>query len=134
MSQDNQNNVDILEENQKLPYTDEIEKKLTYIRDRITQLRLTEDNLSERGLGQDLGRGTSYIQQVTSGKITPSLTALFQICERFSLDPKEFFDPEISNPSTFHKAIDSLKKLSEDELVLLTQLIDKLVQNRQSDK
>ena len=76
-----------LEDDLRLPYTSSLDRQLCFFRDRITELRLLE-GISERSLSLDIGRAKSYIQQITSGKITPTIITLFQLCERFSLDPQ----------------------------------------------
>lgn len=103
-----------------------LEQNLKFVRDRITQLRVME-NISERSLGVDIGKGVSYIQQVSSGRINPSLVTLFQICDRFSITPSEFFDPEFHNPSLLRKAQDILKKLSDEQLEAAIELLKFLI-------
>ena len=61
----------IEKEDLALPYTENLEKHLQFIRERISELRLQE-GLSERALSLDIGKGTSYIQQVTNGIMKPT--------------------------------------------------------------
>lgn len=112
-------------DDKKLPYTKDLDKYLHYVSDRVTELRLNED-ISERSLGLDIGRGESYIRHVTSGKIRPSLVALFQLCERFSIEPKEFFDADVHNPLLFREVMEAVKGLNDDEIKLVLELINKL--------
>lgn len=117
-----------LEDDLRLPYTSSLDRQLCFFRDRITELRLLE-GISERSLSLDIGRAKSYIQQITSGKITPTIITLFQLCERFSLDPQEFFDPDYHNPELLQKALNHLKKLSDDNINYLIILMEKLEKN-----
>ena len=115
----------IEKEDLALPYTENLEKHLQFIRERISELRLQE-GLSERALSLDIGKGTSYIQQVTNGIMKPTLVPLFQLCERFHVEPAEFFDPDFHNPTLLHEAMEALKGLDEEDLIQMTVLMRKL--------
>lgn len=106
------------------PYTRNLERNLKFVRDRITELRMNE-NISERELSLDIGKGVGYIQHVVRGDILPSLIPFFQLCERFGLEPQEFFDPDFHSPDALHEAMRELKKLSSDELYHLTAFLKK---------
>lgn len=107
------------------PYAQHVNEKLEFIRNRVTELRLSEE-LSERALSLDIGKSDSYIRQVSSGKITPALVPLIQICERLSVDLSEFFDPDFHNPDLLHTAFAQLKKLSDEDIAFLIVLMKKL--------
>lgn len=123
MNSDELNNID--KEDLELPYSENLDKHLLYIRKRITQLRLSE-NISERALSFDIGKGSSYIRQVTNGTIKPSLIPLLQLCERFSLEPREFFDSDIQNPTLLHEAYNALKKLNQNQLEIIIALLKQI--------
>ena len=61
----------------------------TFIRDRITELRL-QKGASEYKMSMDLGHNKSYIQSISSGKSLPSLSEFLYICEYFDVSPKAF--------------------------------------------
>ena len=61
----------------------------TFIRDRITELRL-QKGVSEYKMSMDLGHSKSYIQSISSGKSLPSLSEFLYICEYFDISPKAF--------------------------------------------
>ena len=109
----------------ELPYSQTLNEKLNFIRNRITELRMSKD-ISERALSLDIGKSESYIRQVSSGKITPALEPLIQICERLSIDIAEFFDPDFHNPDLLHIAFDQLKKLSDEDIAFVITLMKKL--------
>lgn len=69
----------------------------TFIRDRITELRL-QKGASEYKMSMDLGHSKSYIQSISSGKSLPSLSEFLYICEYFDVSPKAFFDTETCDP------------------------------------
>lgn len=86
-----------------------------FVRDRITELRMLRD-VSEYKLSLELGRSHSYIQSISSGKTSPSMSVFFDICNYFDISPQEFFDKDIHNPDHIHKIVDQLKMLSDDDL------------------
>lgn len=114
----------IEEADKQPPYTQNLERHLKYMRERIDELRMQE-GISERALSLDIGKGPSYIQQITNGITRPSLIPFFQLCERFGLEPQEFFDPDFHSPDALHEAMRELKKLSSDELYHLTAFLKK---------
>lgn len=74
-----------------------------FVRDRITELRLSKNDLSETKLSEELGNSRTYINNITTGKSLPSLTELFKICDYFNISLGDFFK---ESPS-----IDALIKL-----------------------
>lgn len=57
---------------------------------RLTKLRI-EKGVSARDMSLSLGQTESYINRIENGKMLPSLTAFFYICEYFKLTPGDFF-------------------------------------------
>lgn len=92
-----------------------IDMDAKFVRDRITELRML-NNVSEYKLSLDLGRSHSYIQSISSGKTSPSMSVFFDICNYFDISPSEFFDKDIHNPNHIHRIVDKLKMLSDDDL------------------
>lgn len=97
-----------------------------FVRNRITELRLEAD-ISEHQLSLELGRSKSYIQSISSGRTSPSLSALFEICNYFNITPLEFFDSEIENPKLMHNIIANLKQLSNDDLEFFNYALEKYI-------
>lgn len=96
-----------------------------FIRNRITELRIRK-NVSEYQMSLDLGQNRSYIQAISSGRALPSMSQFLKICDYFEITPLEFFDSETVNPQLLSKAIKGLRKLDEDDLMLLIGLINRL--------
>ena len=86
----------------------------SYIAKRITQLRMAR-NISEYQMSLELGHSKSYIQSITSGKSMPSTQSL-----------SEFFDEENVESPTVQKAIDAIRKLSEQDAALALAMIQRL--------
>lgn len=106
-----------------------IEKEKTFIRNRITELRLSTD-ISEYQMSLELGQNHGYVQSISSGKAMPSMSGFLNICDYFGITPMEFFDPDIDDPSTLNRVYNSLKNLSEDDLYLVEQLAKRLSKNK----
>ena len=99
-----------------------------FIRNRITQLRL-QKGLSEYQMGYDLGHSRSYVYNISSGKSLPPLTEFLEICNYFGITPSQFFDTSIDNPALLQTAIKELKKLSDDDLMLIIGNIRRLARD-----
>lgn len=96
------------------------------LRHRLISL-INEKGISEYQLSLDLGRSQSYIHSITSGQNLPSMSAFFEICSYFDITPTEFFDPNLHNPTLFHKITELLKNFNDDDLSLLYTLLTRLV-------
>lgn len=99
----------------------------TFIRDRITELRLRK-GISEYKMSMDLGHSKSYIQSISSGKSLPSLSEFLYICEYFDISPKTFFDTDNHDPELIEKTENELKQLNTNDLTLVYELTQRLNQ------
>lgn len=97
----------------------------TFIRNRITELRLKK-GISEYQMSLELGQNRSYIQAISSGRALPSMSQFLKICSYFEITPLQFFDSEAANPQLLRKAIDGMRTLSDEDLILLLGLINRL--------
>lgn len=95
-----------------------------YTRDRITELRLK--NVSEYQVRTDPGRNKGYVQAISSGKALPSMAQFLRICDYFEMAPLQFFDSEAVNPQLLHRAMEGMRTLSEDDLIMLIGFINRL--------
>ena len=96
-----------------------------FVRNRITQLRLNK-GISEYQLSYDLGHSRGYINNISSGKSLPSMSEFFAICDYFKISPVEFFDKDHSNPELLSKAMDEIKSLDDNDLLIILTLISRL--------
>ena len=96
-----------------------------FIRDRITQLRI-QKGVSEYQMSYDLGRSRSYIYNISSGKSLPPMAEFLEICEYFEITPSQFFDDSSENPALVQSAIEEIKKLNDDDLMLAISNIRRL--------
>lgn len=96
-----------------------------FIRERITALRLKK-GVSEYKMSYDLGHSRSYIYNISSGKCLPPMSEFLEICRYLEVTPMEFFDTSVKNPALFKMVTDEIKKLSEDDLMLILGVIRRL--------
>ena len=96
-----------------------------FIQTRITELRLKK-NVSEYQMSTELGQNKGYIQAISSGKALPSMTQFLRICDYFDISPLQFFDSESVNPQLLHRAMEGMRRLDENDLIMLIGLINRL--------
>lgn len=96
-----------------------------FIRERITQLRLKK-GVSEYQMSYDLGHSRGYVYNISSGKALPPLKEFFAICDYFHITPQEFFDEGLRDPALIREAMEGMKQLSEDDLLLLLDIINRM--------
>lgn len=89
-----------------------------FIRDRITQLRM-QKSVSEYKMSYDLGHSRSYIYNISSGKSLPPMAEFLEICNYLGVTPSDFFNDSNENPILVQSAIEEIKKLDDDDLMLV---------------
>ncbi len=92
-----------------------------FISDRIAKLR-TQKNISARDMSLSLGQSQSYINNIENKKAMPSMQMFLYICEFLGVEPKDFFDENVTSPNKLADAVAALKPLSPKQLELLTTL------------
>lgn len=97
-----------------------------FVRDRITQLRLRK-GVSEYRMSYDLGHSRGYVHNISSGKATPPMKEFLAICEYFEFTPQQFFDEGTQSPELIQKAINGMKQLNEDDMLMLLGIINRLL-------
>lgn len=97
-----------------------------FIRDRISQLRI-QKGVSEYQMSYDLGHSRSYIFNISSGKSLPPMAEFLHICDYFGITPSQFFDESSENPALLQTAIEDLRKLNDDDLMLMIGNIRRLI-------
>ena len=100
--------------------------KENFIRERITQLRL-QKGVSEYQMSYDLGHSRGYIYNISSGKALPPFKEFFAICDYFGITPQQFFDDTNQNPELIQKALTGMKRLDEDDMLILLGIINRLL-------
>lgn len=97
-----------------------------FVRERITQLRLKK-GVSEYQMSYDLGHSRSYVYNISSGKALPPLREFFAICDYFEITPHQFFDDSTQNPELIQRAVEGMKKLNENDMLMLLGIINRML-------
>lgn len=95
-----------------------------YISQRITELRIKK-GIAEHRMSLDLGHSRSYMQSISSGRALPSLTEFLAICDYLGVSPKDFFDETNPNPLLIEEIDNKIKHFSDDDLILLLNIINR---------
>lgn len=96
-----------------------------YVRNKITELRL-QKGVSEYQMSYDLGHSRGYVNNISSGKSLPSISEFFSICDYFQITPAQFFDTGNNNTLLVSKALDELKTLDDNDILLVLTLLKRL--------
>lgn len=97
-----------------------------FVRERITQLRL-QKGVSEYQMSYDLGHSRGYVYNISSGKALPPLKEFFAVCDYFEITPQQFFDESAQNPKLIQKAIEGMKQLDENDMLMLLGIINRML-------
>lgn len=89
---------------------------------RLTQLRM-EKGVSARDMSLSLGQSESYINRIENGKMMPSMTVFFYICDYFDITPQEFFN-STSPSKQLIQLIKDLLELEPDQIGHLAAIIN----------
>lgn len=93
---------------------------------RLATLR-TKKGVSARDMSLSIGQNPGYINNIESGKSSPSLAGIFYICEYLGITPSEFFDIDVENPEKLKGIIEDLKKLKDKQLDTIATLVKDLI-------
>lgn len=99
-----------------------------FIKERVYYIRNSK-KISARNLSLELGMSSEYINQLESGRLTPSLDFILNFCDYFNISPSEFFDEETKYPIETKKIIEELNNLSQEDVTLILDLL-KLVNKK----
>ena len=102
---------------------DDTQRYITYVRERITDLR-TQKDVSEHRMSLELGKSGSYVRGITSGAALPSLRELFNIMAYFEVSPSEFFDGLDDQDSLRTALRGRLMKLNDEDLQKVSSFLD----------
>ena len=92
---------------------------------RLSILR-TKKNVSAREMSLAIGQNQGYINHIEAGQASPSLSGIFYICEYLGITPSEFFDFSNTNPTKINKINEYLKKLNDNQLDIVENLVKNL--------
>lgn len=95
---------------------------------RLAQLR-EKAGVSARDMSLSIGQNPGYINNIESGKSMPSLSSFLYICEYLEITPHDFFDLNAANPRRINSIIEKLKKLNDEQLETIGNLIEYIVKD-----
>ena len=90
--------------------------------ERLAKLR-TKKGVSARDMSLSLGQSENYINMIENKKSFPSMAIFFVICEYFNITPQDFFEIGNENPVKLNEAIADLKKLDNNALTNIAEVI-----------
>ena len=92
---------------------------------RLTQLR-EEKGVYARDMSLNLGLSATYINRIENGRMMPSMSVFFDICDYFMLTPSEFFYIEQDTSAEALLAFRRLTALNKKKQDLVISLINDL--------
>ena len=90
-------------------------------RNRLIELRMSA-GISARDMSLSLGQSAGYINRIENGKMMPSMTVFFYICDFFHLTPAEFFQSDSLSADIF-RANQKLARLPKETLSHIISVI-----------
>lgn len=90
-------------------------------RNRLIELR-TKAGISARDMSLSLGQSESYINRIETGKMLPSMSVFFYICDFFHITPAEFFQNDSVSADIF-RANQKLAMLPREKLSHIISVI-----------
>lgn len=58
------------------------------------------------------------------------MAEFLQICDYFDITPSQFFDDTLNNPALLQSAVSELRKLNDDDLMLILGYIRRLTKEQ----
>ena len=98
-------------------------------RQRLSELRIHQ-GISARDMSLSLGLSEGYINKVENGKMLPTMSTFFEICDYLDITPQEFFDYQESSPLEIHIAVEEMNKMNPEQRDRLIRIMKDINQNR----
>jgi transcriptional regulator with XRE-family HTH domain len=73
------------------------------------------------------GQNANYVDHIERGKMFPSMTGFFALCDYLGVTPRDFFDADTEQPAKLSALTENLKKLDEDALDSITRVVEKML-------
>ncbi len=93
---------------------------------RLATLR-KQKGASARDMSLSVGQNVNYVNHIERGKMFPSMTGFFALCDYLGVTPRDFFDTETEHPAKLNALIGNLKKLDEDALDRIAGVVEKML-------
>ena len=102
---------------------------LKWISKRLEDLREFK-GVSAREMSRGINKEETYIRQIETGKITPSIPMLSEICQYLGISLKDFFDYEVENPESLNGLIELLRPLGRREIESITNIVELIAEKK----
>ena len=100
-----------------------------YVLDRITELRLSRDGLTESQLSKELGHKAFYFRTMNAEQKMVSFRTPLRVCDYFQITLEDFFSKAYKGKASVEYLADRLEVLLDDEDILkmlkLLEIMDK---------
>ena len=96
-----------------------------FIAQRLAYLR-TQADVSARDMSLSMGQAANYVNNIETGKTTPSMQGFFYICDYLKISPKDFFDEGTEQPLKVKELLEEVNRLDADTLDLLIATAKKM--------
>jgi len=103
--------------------------ELMEIGERLAELRVI-NNVSAREMSLSIGQSANYINKIENGKILPSMTAFFDICDYLNIHPKDFFDRNNKNPAMVNEYVTDYIRLDSSSQTRIAGIVKDLAKNK----
>ncbi|MCL2049126.1 MAG: helix-turn-helix domain-containing protein [Defluviitaleaceae bacterium] len=104
---------------------------LIWVAKRLEDLRENK-GVSAREMSRRINRDETYIRQIETGKLVPSISVLFEICSYLGITVKDFFSDEVENPELLNELFEILRTLNKHELESITSIVEIIAEKKAS--
>jgi transcriptional regulator with XRE-family HTH domain len=73
------------------------------------------------------GQNVNYVNHIERGKMFPSMTGFFALCDYLCVTPRDFFDADTEQPTKLNALVENLKKLDDDALGYVAGIAEKML-------
>lgn len=96
---------------------------------RLSELRI-HHGVSARDMSLSLGLSEGYINKIENGKMMPTMSTFFEICDYLDITPQEFFQTKEAFPMEIHIAVEEMNKMKPEQRDRLIRVMKDINQNR----
>ena len=86
---------------------------------RLSELR-GQKGVSARDMSLTLGQSPGYINGIENGRLFPSMTQFFAICDYLGVSPSVYFDFDNHDPKKSKATNDKLRGLTSEQLSIIS--------------
>jgi len=103
--------------------------ELSKLGERLAVLRILK-NVSAPEMSLSIGQSANYINKIETGKILPSMTAFFDICDYLEITQKEFFDEGNNHPVMVNEMVTDYIRLDSTSQANIAGIVKELSRDK----